>query len=284
MAVGEACERWPCRFGSYCDQQGNGDSTCTICLPAPGVGENCQASHGACQSGLDCDIQTDLCTARGEAGSPCEDDGNCVTRWCVRTTHTCAQPLARDQPCTATDRCAGFLLCQSGTCQALRLSGESCVGGDPGGSNCVAGAACVNGFCERAPLCGHTIPQGGFCANDAGCVNASYCDSATSTCVPRFPIGAVCDRTAQCQEPLLCLDLDPGNQCSPWVAEGAWCRDQGQCDAGLWCDWETSVCVALLANGVECISGYQCFSGHCGGDGVSGVCAQPAQSLVCAMP
>jgi hypothetical protein len=105
------------------------------------------------------------------------------------------------------------------------------------------------------------------------CASGTYCDPASSTCLPVNAAGAPCD-------PGVLTSCQPGNYCVSGGAANATCAAAGpagspctssvQCDATSTCDPGSHQCVARSQPGASCSSGDQCSIGVC--DSVAKTC------------
>ncbi len=85
-----------------------------------------------------------------------------------------------------------------------------------------------------------------------------YCENASCT--------ALVDLGGACSGSLACAGDDTycSTTCKAKVAAGASCSDSSQaCQKGAYCDFDTQVCLATLANGAACTSNQQCESAYC---------------------
>ena len=152
----------------------------------------------------------------------------------------CTAPLAFGATCGDADRCADGTYCDawSSTCARLPATGSACT---PQDARCGGGDWCDQGVCA-APL-----------GRGADCT-AGPCAS-----------GLACDTTRTCQPPPAVVDL--GVPC-----DGL----RTVCAPGGFCDPAAGVCVALRAEGAQCIGGGQCASNGC----VQGVCTAPPAPVI----
>lgn len=264
--VGEDCEAADCRSDLYCDESSN----CPVCQMRPGAGGDC-SGNVECAVGTYCEPSSELCTAAKAVNATCNDDDECVSNYCHEALGTCQLPIAKGQACGVGDRCAGFLLCDNGTCASRRMPGESCTAWTPGVSNCVADAACVSGHCTQVAVCGQTIPVGDPCIFTGGCTATAFCDDATGTCAPRPGVGDDCDYSTPCASELVCLAAS--RTCGAPSGIGETCNISSDCEAGLACDWQADLCVAPAANGSTCTADPQCMSNHCDRSVSPNICA-----------
>lgn len=168
-------------------------------------------------------------------------------------------------------------------------AGGSCQAADdckrpPGGE-----ADCVSGECVAIPrgtmgspcrlTCsgvadGICFPSGSEGSIKCHVVDGLYCDTATSTCKQRLPVGATGCGTAKtldaCDDDGYC-DAD---SCVARKAAGESCAVSSECVAGTLCD--AGNCVAAKAHGQACTAGsVECGEGRCFG----GACVSPLSDI-----
>ena len=255
-----------CIEGLYCD------------LPEGGFLGFCTAGCRAdpeddCGERRLCDVATRACVE-----APCEMDGHCAAGlWCVEGA--CIEPpvgCRDDADCEGAARCdaetmacvAPAACCVEQTC-ALRVPFE-CVGQafperdscrpNPCSAPCVRHEDCnVSQFCNDDGRC-----ELGCRAGVRGaCVPDFACDEESRLCEPRV-CGADgdCERWQYCAAEV-CRDgcREGGCEAPARCADDRVCRvfclEDGECEAGAYCDLETSTCRA------ECdpLTHEPCFAG-----------------------
>jgi hypothetical protein len=156
----------------------------------------------------------------------------------------------------------------------LQTAGESCSHD----AECVAGLACDEGM----RVCGTPAALNGDC-NFVSCVDTAYCPSG-GTCLARLAAGDACSPAdywgkPECGTGLECdFSLGQGHDiCVAPVAIGASCSDGQPCVAGAYCDGGTTQCTAVVADGGDCTTYYQCAHQFCNSQGK---CADPG---ICSM-
>jgi hypothetical protein len=142
-----------------------------------GSGQNCNAGHPACCSGLVCEPFDDTCghvgscTACGATGQPCCASGggscnagnNCTT-WdpCAPETSNCVACGGCGQPCcvTGTACTTANTACDSGSSLCLPTSSYSAGCGALGQPCCGSGDGCAGHVCEAGLTC---LPADNHC-------------------------------------------------------------------------------------------------------------------------
>jgi len=162
---------------------------------------------------------------RPHLGESCQMNTDCIDSWCDTSTslYTCQAFGASGTPCQSDNQCQSGLSCRTGTCRALAATGGACSSD----SDCSSIGDYCNGTCTKYGVAGDA------CSSGTQCAPLFYrCDSATQKCVSGPRLGDVC------------------------TGAGA-CIDQSYCDT------TQDKCVALLADGAQCMSSDQCKSGTC---------------------
>jgi hypothetical protein len=247
--AGEACSADVQCATSYCKQTIDPDThntTCSVCAPAPGVGQPCGPST-YCDFGLSCSDYENggVCVRPAPEGGQCDPalSNNCLGDLTCRGGR-CQPKSTSGGPCIDSRQCAGDLVCLNGACGSGLARGEVC---DPKASLCDHSLACIEGVCSRrlalneacefdwqcaSDLCHLSAfagdPQvceeptegtyiGQSCAvdaipSDAGIVGANvcwypgFCDEVTRHCVGRRPPGQPCASDDQCYSHLTCTN------------------------------------------------------------------------------
>lgn len=87
------------------------------CTPLRALGEACGGTI-ECAGGAYCDVMTQVCSVRGEAGAPCTTDDACVDAAYCSLQTGCTPRLALGAPCGLTaDQCPRSATCADGICQ-----------------------------------------------------------------------------------------------------------------------------------------------------------------------
>jgi uncharacterized protein (TIGR03382 family) len=329
-----------CAQGHFCENN--------ACVPKRPIGAACTAQNQClsdhCVDGFCCDTAcADACdacnvagsegtcspVAQGQPGAP-----SCVPYLCDGTQASCPNSCVQDPDCAFGYRCAGNVCiprtpnggpctdsfeCLSGVCQGGiccdRVCNGACEACDlPGVTGTCSPVAAGN---PGAPSCAPYVCSGatgtcpGTCSNDTHCVADHFCDTASSTCVPRRPLGQPCTGPNQCASNFcvdgVCCDGTcdgpceacnlPGSvgtctvtpagtpgqpSCAPYLCDGTGstcpggCTTDAQCVTGHFCD--AGVCKPRRPNGSTCTEERECASAFC----VDGVCCDTACTGDCA--
>ena len=145
------------------------------------AGQPCTNDY-ECVDGLACVGETTTndgaCQAPGALGATCGEGncaGNCPTDW----------GFGNHPACVAGAYCFG-------TCQALAMPGQSCLGED----SCVSGYVCVATGPQASCKTSYS-PQGTECQQTQDCLDGLYCDTSVEAggygyCEPKGAAGATC--------------------------------------------------------------------------------------------
>lgn len=193
VAAGGACtDRSQCASNSCslaCDPGTCCEGTCvgdTPTLVYVKLGETC--GNGKVCTDSQCDRTTSTCAALKPVGSVCNEGFECETQHC--DNDVCADTVATGGACSNEDDCVLFGDECDGTtktCTPVGLTGDACV--DSG--DCSPAYTCGTAkTCELGPFLGQPC--------ESNCVDRTYCDSATTTCVARKPDGATCVENNEC--------------------------------------------------------------------------------------
>lgn len=196
MFSGTVASNGPCGLDQDCISQrcsnadclANGTPTGTCIGDAPRmstVGEPCQFNNDCFASY--CDSAALTCLALLGAGASCIDDSQCEVGLTCRGS--CVALAGTGGPCTTDNDCERIGdYCASGTCVAFALAGGDCTS-----------AACIPGYrCDATMHCVLGPELGEHCSAPLYCVDGSYCDSGTGTCIPLLPDNATCSSNEQC--------------------------------------------------------------------------------------
>jgi len=230
----------PCAVPLVCDYYG--DKTCK---PERRQGESCTLSGGACSYGCGT-----ICANAGDGGYTCQlppgEGGSCeYSYWCAPGLACVAIPVDGGYtfPCVPYaregDACSEGQRGQEGEPFGAHSSGQHPV--------CAAGFICdvvgmsSDGIC-RAPL--HDVMTGEPCGELHGCADpADLCQfppdgMGSDTCRPAPGLDDVCNGDGQCVAGLYCNFPEgfgsPGH-CAPFLNVGGACPDQRGCQPELTC-------------------------------------------------
>jgi hypothetical protein len=182
-------------------------------------------------------------------GEGCNENDQCVTRFCKQTGWSCGQCAAAPAPGSAckvdTDCAEGTWCMSSGTCKAPSKLGEACSDT----LKCRSPLNCHSGKCEIAPS-----TTGAACDAKTGLfcdwTHDLICSGTTCVAYPPHKTGEVCDANAS-----YCAEL---GTCTNGVCQ-ARPSDTGACDDATrkFCEWPAT-CVAgacqLPTNATLCAS------------------------------
>lgn len=184
LATGAACIDSDVCVSGFCLKSSCGTDACCMgtCAERPAAGGDCTTDSNSCAAGLVCQWNSD------------------------QRTGTCAAPVMRGAPCTATT------ICETGSfCVTDPVTQTKSCGSLPG-----TGAPCPDQRCDDQEdacdgvekICVRRIPAGGACvAGHNICVSYAPCDGATGTCLLRGRAGAPCTAPEDC---ILGLSCDAG--------------------------------------------------------------------------
>lgn len=215
---------------------------------------------------------------------PCED----IFTGTVATGGACVIDLqcANAGECVIDESCDSETMCCTGVCMGSTT--ESPVGGPCGDDLhvCVAGSFCAAGTGTGPGTCTAPVTtEGAACEEIDGCVNPLYCNlsftSGQGTCKRPPGRGAACNR----MDLLPCSDSrdfcdTATSTCLPRVAAGGACSAALPCVAYASC--EAGTCVADIPAGGACgTTGPDCAGSlEC----ISGTCALPPVGMTCMLP
>lgn len=159
--------------------------------------------------------------------------------------------------CTLDLQCFAGQFCNSGSCQAKRLNGAACLGGNQ----------CITGYCT-----------GGFCSSTPGCATAAEC-GADTTCLPHTCNNSVCGVSYVPAGTVTPIQISGNCQISICDGSGNIVSSIDNSDIpsnGIQCT------AATCSNGMVMYSplttGTPCSSGVCNG---SGACVQCNTAMDC---
>lgn len=285
--------------GSSTTQDDSTGGTTDACVPPAGsagdsTGEASASATGSDEAGppiasweayvaAECAAFADCgCVAPQKLG---KDEAACVATRGAELAGFAAQGYTWDGACAAArlvaiaQECEGAALaCEGDRCElfhGVKVHGESCsVTLGPlrrlDVSDCGPGWSCTGGLCTG--LCDGTFGCGGeLCGPQGGCFSD---DSDNNYCRGDAVEGAFCD-------PIYGPDCADGLVCSAGSAAFPRCEVRGAacepctsaCDAGLYCDGLSGLCVPLRPPGADCIAPSVCRSYAC----VDDVCAPFSQ-------
>jgi cysteine-rich repeat protein len=295
-----------CSTGNYCSKSGT-------CLPKKTKGTVCSAANectsGVCADGVCCDSACggacDACNVAGREGTcsprPAGSSGApaCAPFVCNGTGTAC--PTS----CSTNADCIGDYFCEAGTCTTKRDIGQACTGSLQCASGfCVDGYCCnssCNGDCDACdvpgsygscalrpagtqgqPSCSPYLCDGTkavcptTCTSEAGCIERSSCDPATSTCTEAsgFPNGETCANDRECQSSFcvdgVCCDTACGASCDACNLAGsegvctvrpAGAAGEPSCSPNL-CGGQAQCATSCTSNS-DCAGGLPCRDGMC---------------------
>lgn len=226
--------------GARCEPQECGNSCCMgTCVPRKKLGEDC-GDFDACEPGIVCSIVSRKCVI-GDINAACGSLYDCdANAWCG--TGTCRADLTAGQTCNSILQCGGETSCVGlmrmpvgqATCRKVTAAGDPCDWFCMGNFYCSLPATGL-GVCKPLPAhnqaCDALLPcvgqnewcdQGtcvtrdavGQACSEGTCLPGLFCTSqlgaGSPVCSARLPVGATCNRAAQCQS-FIC----GGGQCQP---------------------------------------------------------------------
>jgi hypothetical protein len=232
----------------------------------PGLGETCGSGASACDRGLLCKADVNLCLLAGGAHCEAAQAGQCASGECDDKNHVCAIPLGgacspgeKDvEPCPRNSACdPATQKCLANVGAACKVDAE-CTSGACKGNVCVVKAPAV----KPGDLCDTTCPDPLRCSTTtkrcvqtvgSPCDNNNQCDTglceqhacATPELLRNCTADAICGADQKCLEvqPNLkrCL-WQPGHACkgdpectSEWCNQGVCSRDDGKCTSSSEC-------------------------------------------------
>lgn len=194
LSDGDACASDDECASGNCSASSKSLSRCGVCKPAPGPGDPCGESVGACPSNLLCD--RGICSRPGSRKRAELCDASAV----------CADGLVCEYASSA-----GHSQCQAGSrpeTKPITVIGDPCEG-----SSCGAGFTCLDGACalqraEAGDRCGpHWLCPAGYACRWDGSSSAGYCARAAKegeSCGTFTPCAAflVCSSEGKCALPV----------------------------------------------------------------------------------
>ncbi len=177
---------------------------------------------------------------------------------CSPFGETCVGPCARGSLCVADIHCdedAG-LFCMDGFCDTPRSAGQPCQIDE----HCQPGLTCDPDPLREGLFCTPLFGDGAPCFQDDECLSG-YCD--TTVCAPKKANNQPC-ATLDHNSCLSGFCSPTATTCQPQVAPPGACPTglNEQCMNGR-CSLATGNCVALLSDGMVCLSGNDCLSDMC---------------------
>lgn len=156
---------------------------------------------------------------RPTAGQSCMLNSACINSFCDSPSEVCTPYLTIGMQASSSDQCEPGLAANSGTCEPLAATGEPCATTDDcqdigdictgtctrvglSGSPCSSSTQCASQLytCDPAShTCKLGARLGDSCAQTDNCIDQSYCDTTTFTCVALLPDGASCQSSSQCE-------------------------------------------------------------------------------------
>lgn len=265
-AIGEACGQ--CQRlrerGESCAEPSDlcltGWCIAGVCdlVGAPAGAECVDYGGGDCQADLMCrpidpGEVAGICVARGGAGAPCEDMGDCVAG------HYCADQVCAPQLPDGAECPGGSDACVSGECTEGGCG--HFIGGIGEGADCSSGycrpdLSCDAGVCRKVSV----VPLGGDCSDYSACVPGLYCQGlgcteglecpGIGTCADLPGVGAPCTEIATCAPGAVCLGFGFDEQrhqtgtCARrgGIGEACPCGDQLTCVGDVCAAYDPAVC------------------------------------------
>jgi hypothetical protein len=277
-----------CSDAGTCVLLGAGSSS-PPCDPyvCDGISRDCptMCSTGAsCATGADC--ISGHCHGVLDAGTMCVSDGQCSSGHCadqVCCESACAAPCDVCNTPGFEGQCLPAFAGAAGdpSCAPYVCSGADagCPTRCSGPADCVQGAPCLNGQCQR-------LGDGAQCMSDAEC--------QSTHCVDGFCCAALCGSSCdRCDVPTagMCSPAPSGSagapSCGLYLCDGTStgcptkCAADGDCAASAYCDG--GQCLGRSPNGAPCLGAGECVSGHCA-DGVCCDLACTGGCLACNVP
>ena len=222
--------------------------------------------RGTLAAGEGCYVDEECLSQRcsGDSG------GTCSMGNCVGDTPPQTGPAQIGQNCSSFSGCVTGSYCDELTnvCTALKGSGAMCMFD----SECAYGLGCKGSSGSRTCAALPTIGQA--CATDGICRDeGTYCDFTADMCKQLGLPNAQCTSTSQCSPYYPCNQTTNPGMCKQGPGIGQMCGSSNCFDAGSYCDFNTSMCVAVKADGQPCDSSQQCACGTC--DFNTQLCSSP---------
>jgi len=227
-----------CPAGTYCPTASYDDA-----MHAPA----CRACHGPLQRGETCE--------RYNSNVPCDDDLLCVDDGSGTRAGVCGDPLPNGSYCDNDVDCAG------GFCD---YDIHECSAGRADDARCSTDTWCLSGYChfyaQHDGRCARDGKVGDACNVRGDCLSPLAC--IDGECAPQRELGESCTDDEHC---VIGVCDTQDQRCG--IRNGAVCDQEpyiGLCRSG-WCDNETYICRAKVANGEDCSFGLVCEIGWCDG-------------------
>lgn len=249
----------------------NGECRTGECEPSlQGPGEIC--CEGVCANGQRCSPAGSCVDAPDPNGGSCSVNSDCQSNSCVNgrcCENTC------DGTCQA---CSGLGICNVSPGDDIRCPRVDCPTSD---TVCVTYPAdLATNLCASFGTCrtAQQECQPRFAARGTRCENiapgiSGQCDGAGVCVDPRFPLGAICRSSAECQSGNciggICCDSPCNGVCEACGTNGV-CgfRERGACPGGQQCATRTTCSIRSVGEGESCANGEACNDGQC----IQGVC------------
>lgn len=244
----------------------NGDCGSGECGPAlEGAGEIC--CEGVCSNGQRCSPTGSCVDAPDPNGNPCSANSDCQSNSCVNGR--CCE-----NACNGTcQACSGLGICNVSPGNDTRCaqvdcptSNTVCVSypADLTANLCASFGTCRNAQQECQP---RFAARGTRCENVAPGV-AGQCDGAGGCADPRFPRGAPCGSSLECQSGNcvagICCDSPCNEVCEACGTNGICAfRDRGACPLGQQCATRATCSIRSVNEGASCANGEACINGAC---------------------
>ena len=262
---------------------------CAIEQPCCTAASTCTATAGAFGLGKDFDgakAAACLTELRAAADQPSAAAGR--SGYCDRAPDVFAceavfktfQAVATGKACASSADCANpgdaFGLCvgsgSNARCHAVTRgkAGDACVGTRANGTTAdlTGAAASATALCfladdlqcdAKSKVCARRAILGSDCdpANEAACVDTTYCPIDSKQCTARAAPGETCTDSDACQTGYLCAATGEGNAtvCVAYAKEGEACPRGDECDFSLACDSGTATCTKDTTAAVRACNG-----------------------------
>jgi hypothetical protein len=212
------CDQIEGRFFQFVASECAGTAGCTeppavgcglfTCAGGGAAGDVCATTcvdDSVCLPTAHCDIESGLCVADLDHGSPCTEDrecrsGHCGNGFCCASGDCCAvladcPALYSAQPtCDDPATCQGTRVdaaCHNHRCEAIVVDDDSACDTSVIADECglFVAVRCTGASQQLPPVCPET------CSRHADCDPGAHCDEV---CVPNLEDGSLCDEREQC--------------------------------------------------------------------------------------
>lgn len=263
-----------------------GPSACArVFEPRAGTGDVC-AEHEECVDGY-CDQSASCpghCVAKKDVNVDCASTLECGSG--LFCNGTCTEKAGAGTRCIAgngEDSCVEGYYCEGSIvqpglerCEPIgQVEGDRCAQPWFGPPHCASGLICQDGICVRGGQ------DGALCNSSMRCGVALRCtDESGGNCAPAAGPDQACTGTDQCPPRFACVS----GRCAPLPVEAESCSNKvpcrrGSCVSGVckisnasaaceandiepcdqsWCSGSSGMCVAVKADGTNCIADFEC--------------------------